>query len=144
MLARPERDAVAQLMEERRAYMGWDVVECRDGRSTIRWTPGPHLTNPIGFVHGGYVAGMIDDTCGTAIVSLLDQVAGFPTINMHVDFVRGIRVGDTVLCKGSVVRMGRRVTVADCVIVPDADDGSESVLARGTCTFALDRPTVVG
>jgi acyl-coenzyme A thioesterase PaaI-like protein len=61
---------------------------------------------------------------------------------MHVDFVRGIRVGDTVWCRGSVVHMGRRVTVADCAISSSPSDGEE-LLARGTCTFALDRPAVV-
>ncbi|MGH3577367.1 MAG: PaaI family thioesterase, partial [Mycobacterium sp.] len=58
----------------------------------------------------------------------------FPTAAMHIDFVRGITVDETHLCRGVVVRAGRRITVADTMI--ESPEGT--LLARGTCTFSLD------
>ena len=118
----------------RHQLLGYHVVELGGGRSRLEWTPPASLANPVGFVHGGFVATVIDDCCGTAVVSMLDGPRPFPTVTLTVDFVRGIQVGGTYSCLGSVVRMGRRVTLADTVI----EDADGQLLARGTCTFALD------
>jgi len=122
------------LRGERHELLGYRVVEMRDGLARLTWTPGERLTNPMGFVHGGFVATIIDDCCGCAVMSRLDQLVPFPTVNLHVDFLRGIRIGATFTCFGSVVRMGRRVTIADTRV----EDASGQLMARGTCTFALD------
>jgi acyl-coenzyme A thioesterase PaaI-like protein len=69
-----------------------------------------------------------------ALSSLLTDWRPFPTASLHVDFLRGIRVGDTVECHGTVVRAGRRLSVVDATL----HDGGGQLLARGTCTFAVD------
>jgi uncharacterized protein (TIGR00369 family) len=133
-------DAVpfANMRNRRHGLLGYEVVEMKDGVSRLVWEPGEQLVNPIGYVHGGFVATVIDDACGSAIMSMLDRVQPFPTINMHIDFVRSIKVGARYYVSGKVLRMGRRVTLVDCVI--ENEDGE--LLARGALTFALDRPDV--
>jgi uncharacterized protein (TIGR00369 family) len=128
-----------ELRTMRHGLLNYEVLEIGGGGSRLSWTPGENLSNPMGFVHGGFVATIVDDTCGTAVLSLLGEVQAFPTVNLNVDFVRGLRIGETFTCLGSVVRMGRRVTLADARI----EDAGGQLLARGTCTFALDRPTPV-
>jgi uncharacterized protein (TIGR00369 family) len=132
---RAERDPDWEnLRNGRPTLLGYRMVETGDGRSLVRWTPGANLGNPMGFVHGGFVGIMIDDVAGMAVRSILSDSRAFPTASMHVDFLRGIKVGDTVSCRGVVVRAGRRVTVADTTI----QDDDTQLLARGTCTFAVD------
>jgi uncharacterized protein (TIGR00369 family) len=118
----------------RSSLLGYRMVEMGAGRSVVSWTPGDNVGNPMGFVHGGFVGVMIDDVAGMALSSLLTDWRAFPTASLHVDFLRGIRVGDTVDCRGFVVRAGRRLTVADTMV----HDGSGQLLARGTCMFAVD------
>jgi uncharacterized protein (TIGR00369 family) len=118
----------------RSSLLGYRMVEMGGGRSHVSWSPQDNVGNPMGFVHGGFVGVLIDDVAGMALSSLLTDWRAFPTASLHVDFLRGIKVGDTVTCRGAVVRAGRRLTVADTSI-RDADD---QLLARGTCMFAVD------
>ncbi len=119
---------------KRHTLMGYSFKEFGDGRALLEWTPGEQLTNPVGMVHGGFVAGVVDDACGLAVQSLLPSVRAFPTAHMDIDFLRGIRVGDTFKVESLVVRVGRRLTVADCLV----RDDTGQLMARGTCTFAVD------
>jgi uncharacterized protein (TIGR00369 family) len=118
----------------RHRSLGYWVTELADGRSRFDWTPPAEIANPAGMVHGGFVAALVDDVCGTAVQSMLDGFRAYPTASMHVDFLRGVRVGLTHVARGVVVRAGRRLTVADCTI----HDPDGVLLARGTCSFALD------
>lgn len=124
-----------ELRNRRNELMGYRVTEVANGRSHLVWSPGEELSNPIGIVHGGFVGVMVDDTCGTAVASTLDNFQAFPTASMHIDFLRGIPIGGTYECLGTVRKAGRRLTVVDAEIV----DQEERVLAKGTCTFVLER-----
>lgn len=128
---RPEFD---KLHGGRPDLLGYQIVTMKGGRSEVTWTPGKNLSNPIGVVHGGFVGLIIDDICGMAIASILPDFRPFPTASMHIDFIRGIPIGEAVTCRGVVVRAGRRITVADATI---SHEGGR-LLARGTGTFALD------
>jgi uncharacterized protein (TIGR00369 family) len=123
-----------KLRNGRSTLLGYRMVEMGAGRSVVTWTPGDNVGNPMGFVHGGFVGVLVDDVAGMALSSLLTDWRPFPTASLHVDFLRGIRVGDTVECRGMVVRIGRRLSVADTT-VKHADG---QLLARGTCMFAVD------
>jgi uncharacterized protein (TIGR00369 family) len=123
-----------QMAGNRAALLGWRIVEAFEGRSRMEWTPTPELANPVGHVHGGYLGLIIDDVCGTAFASLLTEFVLFPTISMQLEFHRPIALGETVDCRGTVVRVGRRFVVVDAVV-----RGAEGkVRARGTTTFAAD------
>lgn len=116
-------------------YLGYHVVDLADGKSVIEWVPPEQLANPLGIVHGGYVGVIVDDTCGTALVSTLTVVQGFPTVSMHIDYLRGIPIGVACRCEGQVLRKGRQLAVVDATIT--GPDGR--LLTRGSCTFALRR-----
>lgn len=114
--------------------LGWRFVEVAGGRSVMEWTPGPDLANPAGSVHGGWVGAIVDDVSGAALVSLLTDPAPFPTVSMHIEFIRPIAIGGTHTVRGTVVRAGKRVTVVDATIT-DADG---RLLARASTTFSVD------
>ena len=123
-----------QMSGNRAALLGWRIVEAFEGRSRMEWTPTPEVANPVGQVHGGYLGLIVDDVCGTAFASLLTEFVLFPTVSMQLEFHRPIKIGETVDCTGTVVRVGRRFIVVDAVV-----RGAEGKLrARGTATFAAD------
>ena len=130
----PGAPPAEQMAGNRAAVLGWRIVEAFEGRSRMEWTPTPELSNPVGQVHGGYLGLIVDDVCGTAFASLLTEFVVFPTISMQLEFHRPIQIGETVDCRGTVVRIGRRFVVVDAVI--HGRDGK--LRARGTATFATD------
>lgn len=130
----PGAPSAAEMRNGRDTYVGWRAVESGDGRSRVEWTPPPHLANPLGQTHGGFLGVVVDDVCGMAFASLLTEFRPFPTQSMHLEYHRPIMVGETVECRGTVVRVGRRSVTVDAVVV-----GAEGKLrARGTATFATD------
>lgn len=130
----PGAPPAPQMHNGRHDLLGYRVIECADGRSRVTWTPTPACANPVGQVHGGFLGLIVDDVCGMAFSSLLSEFRPFPTISMNLEFHRPIQIGETVECRGTVVRVGRRFIVADTVVL--GTDGK--LRARGTATFACD------
>ena len=49
--------------------LDFDFVEVEVGKAVFAGTPGEHAYNPIGTVHGGYAATLLDSACGCAVHS---------------------------------------------------------------------------
>lgn len=87
--------------------------------------------NPMGSVHGGLPAALIDSATGVAVQSELDEGWGFTTINLTVDYIRTVTMATgRVRCPGKVVRSGRRLAIADAELL-DADG---TLYARGSAS----------
>ena len=84
------------------------VEEVEFGDLSIRYTVRPDMTNPHGLLHGGVIAGILDDVIGTCVASL-GKEQPFVSINLSVDFVQGARVSDEVIARAKVIRNGRTV-----------------------------------
>lgn len=66
------------------------------------------MTNPVGMLHGGVTAGMIDNCIGVNFYVLgLDYF--YPTINLNIEYFSGAKEGETVLVKTQVVKQGRTI-----------------------------------
>jgi uncharacterized protein (TIGR00369 family) len=107
------------------------VVAMGDGRSEATWAPPVEWGNPVGNVHGGYVALLIDDMAGMALMSLIGS--GAPTVSLQVDYLHGMPLDRTYTARSEVVRAGKATAIVD-VHVYDAD---EVLVARGKCFFQL-------
>jgi uncharacterized protein (TIGR00369 family) len=112
----------------------WKIITMQDGRSEATWTPTPDMGNPVGNVHGGVIATVIDELTGAAVISAIDAEST-PTVSLQVEYLHAIPIGGTYRAFGEVVRVGRAVAIADARIVGDDD----KVLARGTCIFQVPR-----
>jgi uncharacterized protein (TIGR00369 family) len=112
-----------------------DVVEIGEGRATFEGTPGEQHYNPIGVVHGGYVATLLDSAMGCAVETLQSAGTGYTTLELKVNFTRPLTV-DTgrVLAEGIVVHSGSRVATAEARLI-SARTGK--LLAHGTSTLLI-------
>ena len=90
-----------------------------DGHAEVSWVPTPDMANPVGNVHGGVVATIVDEVTGMAVISML-EAGSAPTGSLQVDYLHAIPIGPTYKVVGEVVRLGRAVAVADARI-SDAD-----------------------
>lgn len=110
------------------------LAEIGEGTAVFEGDPGPHLLNPMGIVHGGWIMTLIDSATGCAAHTLLPAGAGYTTVETKVNFSRAIRA-DTgrVRAEARVVSKGRQIISAEAVV--KGADGR--VLAHGTSTLLV-------
>jgi uncharacterized protein (TIGR00369 family) len=115
--------------------MGFEAVEAEEGRVLFAAVPGPEHYNPIGTVHGGLAATLLDSAMGCAVHTTLPEGTGYTTLELKVNFTRPI-TSDTgrVLCEGTVVHRGGRVATAEGRVIAERDG---KLLAHGTTTCLL-------
>ncbi|MFB4277312.1 MULTISPECIES: PaaI family thioesterase [unclassified Nonomuraea] len=90
--------------------LGWELLSVDPDQGTIEvaFKAGESFTNPVGAIQGGFLAAMLDDTLGPALVATLPPGHFAPTLDLHVQFLRPARPGRLV-GRGRVVRRGRQV-----------------------------------
>ena len=110
------------------------LAEVEHGRAVFKGTPGQHAYNPIGVVHGGYAATLLDSACGCAVHSTLAANQGYTTLELKVAYHRAI-TDDTgpVEAEGRVVTVGRRVAFAEAWL----KDGNGRLLGSATSTLLV-------
>jgi len=109
--------------------LGFDLEQVEDGRAVFSLEPAEHHYNPIGSVHGGVFATLLDSAAGCAVHSTLPAGVGYTSVDLNVKFLRGMTT-DTgrVTCEGRVVHGGRRMVLAEATLT----DGSGRLLATAT------------
>jgi uncharacterized protein (TIGR00369 family) len=118
--------------------LGFAPVEAEEGRVVFAAEPGPEHYNPIGTVHGGLAATLLDSAMGCAVHSTLPAGVGYTTLELKVNFTRPI-TSETgrILCEGTVVHRGGRVATAEGRVYAEADG---KLLAHGTTTCLILSP----
>jgi len=86
------------------------------------------MTNPMGSVHGGIAATLLDTVMGCAVHTVLDAGEGYTTTDLHVHYVRGVPPGRRIVATGTVVHRGRRLATAEGRVV----DERGRLVAHGT------------
>lgn len=122
--------------------VGIRLEEVSDGRSVFSFTPAEYLYNPLGTIHGGLPAILIDSATGVAVQSQIEPGVTTATIRLSIDFIRPMQAETGPLsCVAEVVKPGRQTAIADARLV--GPDGK--MYARGAATFMMtpvdpDRP----
>jgi uncharacterized protein (TIGR00369 family) len=120
------------------ALMGLEPVDGAEGRMTFAVTPAEYHYNPIGVVHGGLAATLLDSAMGCAVHSTLPAGVGYTTLEVKVNFVRPMtRATGRVLCEATVTHRGRTVATAEGRVFAEA---TGKLLAHGTTTCLLITP----
>lgn len=114
--------------------LGFELVEVERGRVVFEGTPDCSVYNPMGAVHGGYAATLLDSACGVAVHSQLGPNRGHTTLELKVSYLRGLsdRSG-TVRATGRTISVGRRVAFAEA----ELHDGEGRLCATATSTLLV-------
>jgi uncharacterized protein (TIGR00369 family) len=116
------------------ALMNMRFAEVEEGRVVFAGTPGTQHYNPLGAVHGGYAATLLDSAMGCAVHTTLPAGVGYTTLEFKVNLVRAMSA-DTgeVLCEGRLVHRGRSIATAEGTLC--GPDGK--VIAHGSTTCMI-------
>ena len=114
--------------------LGIALTEVEPGRAVFEGTPDEHVYNPIGTVHGGYAATLLDSACGCAVQSRLSATQAYTTLELKVAYHRAM-TKDTgpVRAEGRVISLGRRVAFAEATLI----DASGRLYATATSTLLV-------
>src|SRR5690349_5825269 len=94
--------------------LGFDLDVVEEGRVVFSIEPGEHHYNPIGSVHGGVYATLLDSATGCAVHTLLPAGVGYTSVDLNVKFLRAItRDTGRVEAEGTVTHRGRRLALAE-------------------------------
>ena len=86
------------------------------------------FANPVGHIQGGFLAAMLDDTLGPALVATLAKGLFAPTVNLSVSFHRPAKVG-VITGKGRILKRGKELSFMSGELYQDGQ-----IIASGTAT----------
>jgi uncharacterized protein (TIGR00369 family) len=114
--------------------LGFKVAEVERGRVLFTYTPVFDHYNPLGTIHGGVAATLLDSVMGCAVHTTLDAGIGYTTLEIKVNYVRAMteKTGQ-VEVEGKVINVGRRVATAEGRLF----DPEGRLLAHGTTTCLI-------
>ena len=120
------------------SLMDIQLVEATNGRAVFRGTPQEFHYNPLGTVHGGYGATLLDSAMGCAVHTTLDAGDTYTTLEFKINFLRALTMETgEVQGIGVVVHAGRTTAIAEGKIV---DEGGK-LYAFATTTCQIKRAT---
>ena len=107
------------------------LVEVEKGKATFQGTPQTKHLNPMGTVHGGWYATLLDSAVGCAVQTTLAPGQAYTTAELSVNLVRGARLdGGPLRAIGTVLHGGRQLATAEGKIV----DAQGRLYAHATTT----------
>lgn len=111
--------------------LGMDLTEVADGHAVFTLDPDARMLNPIGSVHGGIAATLLDSAMGCAVHTTLPPACGYTTAQLNLHYLRPMQPGmGTVRAVGTVLHRGRKQATAEAKLYDDAG----RLLAHGTTT----------
>lgn len=113
------------------------LTQIGEGWAIFEGETGEYLYNPIGSVHGGYAATLLDSALGCAVHTTLPAGVGYTTLELHLNLLRPLTAQTgRVFCRGEVIHVGRTVATAQAKLT----DAEGKLYAHGTTTCMIFRP----
>lgn len=120
------------------SFLGMRLEAIEDGRAVFVLPTRPAFANPLGTLHGGLPATLLDSAMGCAVHATLPAGVGYTTVDLNVTFLRPGRLdGREVRAEGVVVHRGRTVRTATGTL-HDAD-GKLLATATTSCVVLGER-----
>ena len=96
------------------ATLDFFLMEASPGRALFQGVPGPQLLNPMGTVHGGWYATLLDSALGCAVHTMMPPGRGYTTAELSVNVVKAIPLKvQRVRAEGKVIHCGRQLATAE-------------------------------
>ncbi len=120
--------------------LSFQLVEVAEGRAVFQGAPGPDHLNPMGGIHGGWYATLLDSALGCAVHTMMPPGRGYTTAELSVNLVRAINPAKVprVRAEGKVVHCGRQLATAEARLF--GPDGTLFAHATTTC-LVFELPT---
>jgi uncharacterized protein (TIGR00369 family) len=114
--------------------LGMRPTEIGDGVATFEMWPDDRMVNPLGTIHGGIAATILDSCMGCAVHTTLAPGVGYTTAQLNLHYLRAMQPGmGIVRATGTVIHRGRKQSTAEGMLYDD----SGKLIAHGTTTCLI-------
>ena len=118
--------------------LGISITEVSEGRVVFTTEPSEYHYNPLGTVHGGVMATLLDSALGCAVQSMLPAGTSYTTLELKVNYLRPITTKTgTIYAEGKIIYVGGRIATAEGRLT----DAEGKLYAHGTTTCIIMRPS---
>src|ERR1700730_10966779 len=118
--------------------MGMWISEVSEGRAVFAVEPAEYHYNPLGTVHGGVIATLLDSALGCVVQSMLPAGTSYTTLELKVNYLRPVTAKTgTVYAEGKIIHLGGRIATAEARLT----DAAGKLYAHGTTTCIILRPS---
>ncbi|MGW1765398.1 PaaI family thioesterase [Streptomyces sp. NPDC002073] len=115
--------------------LGFRLVSAEPGTAVFEGETGEYLYNPMGTVHGGYFATLLDSALGCAVLSRLPAGTGYTTAQLNVNLIRPATAATGKLrAIGTSIHVGRTIGIAEAQLI-GIEDGKLYAHATTTCAI---------
>ena len=120
--------------------LDFTLVQVGEGTAIFQGTPGPAHLNPMGTIHGGWYATLLDSALGCAVHTLMPVGRGYTTAELGVNLVKAINMNKAprVRAEGKVIHCGRQLATAEARLY--GPDGTLYAHATTTCLVFEMKP----
>jgi acyl-coenzyme A thioesterase 13 len=111
-------------------FMHWlnpVVLSAEEGKLAFKYIIRKEMTNPMGTLHGGVTAAIVDDIIGATMFSFGEPVF-YTTINNVIDYFAPAKEADVIIAETIIIKKGRQIVNAQCEIW---NDDKSRMIARG-------------
>lgn len=91
-----------------------------DGDVNIEFEVREEFLNPLGTIHGGAIAAIMDEIMGMQLFLKSNKEDSYFALNISVDFVKNAKLGEKLCAKPEVIRIGRKTAVLRCTLTNEA------------------------
>jgi uncharacterized protein (TIGR00369 family) len=120
--------------------VGMRIAEIGEGRVVFAGEPAENQYNPMGTVHGGILALLLDSAMGSSVQSMLPPGTSYTTLELKVNYLRPvISQTGTLYGEGKLIHLGNRTATAEGRLTDEAG----KLYAHGTTTCLIFRPSSV-
>ncbi len=117
--------------------LAFTSIDVAPGQITFHFTPEEFHYNPIGSVHGGVLATLLDSASACAVHSLLPAGQGYTTLELKINYIRPVfTTSGPMHCTGTVINLGRRTALAEAKLY----DAQQKLYAHCTQTCLIFDP----
>lgn len=118
------------------SLLGMRVEDIEHGSVVFSAETRPDFANPLGAVHGGICATLLDSAMGCAVHSTLEAGAGYSTLELKVNYIRSVPTdGGRLTATGTIIHVGRTTATAEGRVI----DEEGRLVAHGTTTCIIQR-----
>ena len=116
-------------------WLNGTLLDIKHGFLKVAYTVREDMVNPMGVLHGGIAATILDEVAG-ANTYFLGREYAYVTVNLNCDYLHSAQIGETIIAESSVIRAGNNIVHCECKIV------NQEGLIVAKCTTNLIKTSI--
>lgn len=114
--------------------LDYRIVEIEEGRVVFGGKPKVEYSNPLGTIHGGYIATLLDSAMACAVHTTLEAGKGCTSLEFKISFIRPVfEATGFVRAEGKIINVGKQIATAEGRLT----DENGKIYAHGTQTLMI-------